>query len=514
MIDATPLLRLYARHRLRALERQDPAAAQERTLLHLVRRARRTRFGRDHGFAAIRSVREYQQRVPLRRYDDFWREYWEPHFPRLTNCTWPGIMPYFADTSGTSTGVRKHIPVSRAMLSSNARAVFELFVHHLARHRESRLFAGKSLMLGSSAGLIEAAPGIHHGDLSSIAVSEVPRWVSRFAFPGPRLAAEPDWEKYADRLARLSLKEDIRSFGGTPSWMLLFVEKLLKLRPGARGIADLYPHLELLVHGGVDFRPYHKMFDRLLAGSRAELREVYPASEGFIAVGDRGSGEGLRLLLDNGLFFEFVPVAELDSSNPARRWLADVKTGTTYAIVLTSCAGLWSYILGDTIRFIDTKPGRLLVTGRTTYFLSAFGEHLSGEHIADAVAEAAAAIDAGITDYTVGPIFPANPGEQGRHLFIIEFAPPVPEGKRRDLFAEVLDTALQRASYDYEQYRSGNARLAAPKVHVASPGTFAEWMRKVGKLGGQNKVPRITTDPERILELWRFAGGELATSVQ
>jgi hypothetical protein len=338
--------------------------------------------------------------------------------------------------------------------------------------------------------------------------------VSRFAFPGPRLAAEPDWEKYADRLARLSLKEDIRSFGGTPSWMLLFVEKLLKLRPGARGIADLYPHLELLVHGGVDFRPYHKMFDRLLAGSRAELREVYPASEGFIAVGDRGSGEGLRLLLDNGLFFEFVPVAELDSSNPARRWLADVKTGTTYAIVLTSCAGLWSYVLGDTIRFIDTKPGRLLVTGRTTYFLSAFGEHLSGEHIADAVVEAAAAIDAGITDYTVGPIFPANPGEQGRHLFIIEFAPPVPEGKRRDLFAEVLDTALQRASYDYEQYRSGNARLAAPKVHVASPGTFAEWMRKVGKLGGQNKVPRITTDPERILELWRFAGGELATSVQ
>ena len=258
--------------------------------------------------------------------------------------------------------MRKHIPVSRAMLSSNASAIFDLFVHHIAHRPQSRLFGGKNFMLGSSAVLSEAAPGIYHGDLSGIALNEVPRWVSPFAFPPRRLALDPDWEKHADRLARLSLDEDIRSFGGTPSWMLLFAGKLLKLHPDARSFADLYPHLELVVHGGVDFRPYRKMFDLLLAGSAAELREVYPASEGFIAVADLGAGEGLRLLLDNGLFFEFVPLEELDSPSPSRRWLADVETGKTYAVVLTSCAGLWSYVLGDTVRFLDTRPGRVLVT--------------------------------------------------------------------------------------------------------------------------------------------------------
>jgi hypothetical protein len=294
MIDATPLLKLYARYRLNTLARQDPVAAQEQALFSLLRRAKRTRFGRDHGFESIRTVAEYQRRVPLRTYQDFWREYWGGDFPHLQDCTWPGLIRYFADTSGTTSGVRKHIPVSRAMLTSNTRAAFDLFVHHLANHPGSRLLAGKNFMLGGSTALIKAAPGIYHGDLSGIMVNEVPGWARRFAFPPPELGREHDWEKKTTRLAELSLGEDIRSFGGTPSWVLLFIDKLLALRPGARTLADVYPHIELLVHGGVDFRPYRAMFDRLLEGSSAELREVYPASEGFIAIADRSSRDPRR----------------------------------------------------------------------------------------------------------------------------------------------------------------------------------------------------------------------------
>lgn len=507
MIDATPLLKVYARYRLSALARQDQAAAQERVLMRLLRRAKRTRFGRDHGFESIRTVAEYQRRVPLRTYQDFWREYWGSDFPRLQGCTWPGLIRYFADTSGTTSGVRKHIPVSREMLSSNTRAAFDLFVHHLARHRSSRLLAGKNFMLGGSTALIEAAPGIYHGDLSGIMVSEVPRWARRFAFPPAELGREHDWEKKTTRLAELSLGEHIRSFGGTPSWVLLFIDKLLALRLDARTVADLYPHLELLVHGGVDFRPYRAIFESLLEGSSAELREVYPASEGFIAIADRGFGEGLRLLVDNGLFFEFVPAEELDTARPRRHWLGDVETGVSYAIVLTTCAGLWSYVLGDTVRFIDTRPGRLLVTGRTSQFLSAFGEHLSGEHVANAVAEVAAAIGTGIADYTVGPLFPTHEGERGRHLFIIEFMPPLDDAVRLARFTEVLDQSLKRANHEYEEYRRHDHQIAPPRVQPAPPGTFARWMERQGKSGGQHKVPRIIRDPDQLVGLLSFIEG-------
>src|SRR3954454_14485025 len=260
----------YARRRGARLDRRSADRSQEQSLLRLVRQAADTRFGRDHGFASIRTVADYQRRVPLRAYEDFWREYWEAQFPRLENCSWPGLIRYYADTSGTTSGLRKHIPVSRAILASNTRAVFDLFVHHIAHHPASRILSGKNFMLGGSTDLIEAAPGIYHGDLSGIAANEVPQWARRFAFPPPELAREHDCEKKTGRLAELSLHEDIRSFGGTPSWVLLFVEKLFALRPGSRTLADVYPHLELLVHGGVDFRPYRPVFERLLEGSLAE----------------------------------------------------------------------------------------------------------------------------------------------------------------------------------------------------------------------------------------------------
>lgn len=494
MLDATPLLRLYARFRLPRLAALDPAKAQQRQLRSLVARAKGTLFGQDHSFAQICSVADYRSAVPLRRYEDFWTAYWGGSFPILEDVSWPGRIPYFALTSGTSAGKTKYIPVSHEMVKSNARAVQDLLAHHIANRPGSRILGGKNFMLGGCTDLTPCAPGVAMGDLSGIAANEVP-WFARSRYFPPRdLALISDWEEKVQRLASRSLEEDIRTIGGTPSWLLVLFERLQALRPGTGGrLAEYYPNLELLVHGGVNFVPYRARFEALLEGSHAEMREVYPASEGFIALADRGPGEGLRLLLDNGLFFEFVPAEELGSPNPTRHWIATVQPGINYAIVVTSCAGLWSCIIGDTVRFVSLDPPRILVTGRTSYSLSAFGEHLIGEEIEDAVAAAAAAIGAAVTDFSVSPIYPAQPGEIGHHLYAVEFAGAVTPAQCAN-FAACIDERLCAANADYRDHRAGDFAMGRPRVQPLPPGTFANWMKSRGKLGGQNKVPRIVLD--------------------
>jgi hypothetical protein len=507
VLDATPLLRLYARYRLSQLARMKMDDAQERQLMGLVRRAAQTRFGRDHGFARVKSIADYQAAVPLRRYEDLRTEYWQPDFPVLENITWPGRIPYFAKSSGTSTGATKFIPVSRAMIGSNQRAAFDLLTHHIAYRRHSRVLGGKNFMLGGSTELTALAPGVMAGDLSGIAAREVPRWARSRYFPPPDLALIADWEEKAARLAARSLDEDIRTFGGTPSWLLVFVNHLRKLRPGAPGrLVDYYPNLELLVHGGVNFAPYRRRFDALLDGSRAELREVYPASEGFIAIADRGPGEGLRLVIDNGLFFEFVPTNELDGAKPTRHWIADVEMDVDYALVVATNAGLWSYIVGDTVRFVSRDPPRILVTGRTSYGLSAFGEHLIGEQIEEAVAAAAASIGASVDDFSVGPIYPEEPGRPGHHLFVVEFSAAI-SSEALDVFARELDRKLSAASEDYATHRAGDFGMGPPEIRVVRPGTFAAWMKSRGKAGGQNKVPRVIHD-SGLFDTLRKASGD------
>ncbi len=505
MFDLTPIFRLMARRRLHKLARLDPAETQERTLLALTRKAAATRFGRDHGFASIGSVGDFQARVKLRRYEDFWAEYWRQPFPHIGGASWPGSIPYFAVTSGTTTGATKYIPCSPEMLRANVRASLDILTHHVARRPNSKLLGGRGFMLGGSTDLVRLAPGIESGDISGIAVAELPWWMNRRYFPSKELALIADWEEKIAKLAPASLEADIRTISGTPNWLLVFFDKLAALRPELpHRLGSYYPNLELLIHGGVNFTPYRAQFEALLEGSRAELREVYPASEGFIAIADRGPGEGMRMLLDTGLFYEFVPVEELESDNPTRHWIANAETDVNYALVLSSCAGVWSYVLGDTVRLVDLDPPRLLVTGRTSYMLSAFGEHLIDEEIEDAVAKAAAAIGAQITDYSVGAVFPKKKGELGHHLYIVEFAGPAPGRADSKRFVETLDAELSAANEDYEAHRAGGVGLAPPRLHTVPPGTFAGWMKKRGKLGGQNKVPRIITEESLFGDLRGF----------
>ena len=510
MHDATWLLRLYARQRLRRLARMDPRQVQLRTLSSLIRRARGTQFGRDHEFSESWSLDDYRSRVPLRDYDAFWEAYWRQPFPRLTDCTWPGLIPWFAVSSGTTTGATKYIPVSREMRRSNVRAGAELMVHHVANRPESRLLAGRVFMLGGSTGLVRQAPGVSSGDLSGIAAAEMPGWARLRYFPPRDLEAIADWEEKIDRFAARSLDEEISGVAGTPSWLLIFFERLAGTASSRSGrIADIWPRLEMLSHGGVAWAPYRDRFAALLEGSGAETREVYPASEGFFGIADRGDGEGLRLLLDTGIFYEFIPLDQLNSAEPDCRWIGDAEPGVNYALAVTTCAGLWRYLVGDTVMLVERDPPSVLVTGRTSYMLSAFGEHVIGAEVERAVAEAARAIGATVSDFAAGSLFPEAAGRRGGHLYIVEFgAEPGgsgPDAGRQARFAETLDAALCRLNDDYDAHRAGGYGLDAARVSLMPPGGFAAWMKSRGKLGGQNKVPRIVNDQELFAALRAFA---------
>jgi hypothetical protein len=504
----THALRSYAKLRRAALARQNPAEAQWRELRKLLARAADTRFGRDHGFRDIRTVSDYQRAVPLRRYEDFWRDYWERDFPVLKDVTWPGRIPFFAVTSGTTSGTSKNIPVTHAMNAANSRGALDVLLHHLAHNPRSRAVDGKSFFLGGSTALKELAPGVFAGDLSGIAFHEVPLWFKGLTFPPRAIARETDWDTKVTRIAELAPREDIRILGGTPAWLLNLIERQQALAGRPLVAADLYPRLELVLHGGVNFKPYRKRFEAFL-GDKVELREVYPASEGFIASQDEKPEDGLRLMLDNGVFFEFVPVHELDNETPSRHTIETAQTGVNYAVVLTTCAGCWSYVLGDTVRFVSLEPPRILITGRTSYFMSAFGEHLIGEEIENAVTAAAAAVGLMVSDFSVGAKITNAGGEIGHHRYIVEVSRyPVSPGERTE-FAEVLDAHLAGSNDDYKSEREAYAVIGPPDILFVPPGTFTLWMKSRGRLGGQNKVPRVLNDAGVLAGLETFAASRL-----
>lgn len=493
--DATPLLRATCAARLAVLERKDPVATQRALLLRLLRRAAATRFGRAHGFDAIRDVAGFQARVPLRRYEEWWRDFGAADHPVLQDVAWPGLVPYLALSSGTTSGTTKYLPVTRAMVAANRGAALDTLAWHLRHHPRSRVFGGLSFMLGGSTDLREVAPGVRQGDLSGIAAAEVPRFLSAWSFPPREIALIAEWERKLDALAEATPAAAIRVLTGTPSWLLVLLERLV----ARHGMPPL-PALELLIHGGVAWAPYRDRLAPYLPAGCA-TREVYPASEGFVAIADRGEGEGLRLTIDRGVFWEFVPVAELDSAAPTRHWAATIETGLDYAVVLSSCAGLFSYVLGDTVRFVDRAPPRLLVTGRTSYMLSAFGEHLAGEEIEAALLGALAASGLALAEYTVGPVFGAV---RGHHRWLVETAAPADPALAPRL-AGLIDAALTAANEDYAAHRQGK-QLDPPEVALLPSGAFARWMASIGKAGGQHKVPRVLADPERLAAAARGLG--------
>jgi hypothetical protein len=473
----------YARRRTKMLAAADPVEVQRRTLLKLLHSARSTRFGLDHGFASIRSFEDYQARVPIRTYEALWNSYLKDRYPRFENLTWPGLIPYLALTSGTTQGTTKYIPVSWQMIASNRKAAKTMVAYHLASRPKSRLFQGRIFLLGGSTNLEQPTEGVRQGDLSGIAAEEAGELLRPYTFPPLDLALESDWDCKLSLLAEKSVSERITLIGGVPSWLLALFGRLLGLT-GKSTMAEVWPSLEVVVHGGVKFDPYRRSFDEILGDPKIRLQETYPCSEGFIAFGDPDTGL-LRLVFDHGIFYEFVPVDELESPNPTRHWLGDVQVGVNYAIVVSTCAGLWSHIIGDTIRFESLEPPLLTFTGRTKYMLSAFGEHLISEEIEGAIAHASESTGAAVGEWHVGPVFH---GALGHHLYVVEFLKPP---QNLEAFRRALDADLSRRNADYLAHRGEGILLPLPEFVVARSGGFDAWMRSRGKLGGQHKVPRM-----------------------
>ncbi len=487
---------LHARLRTAQLAHANPVLTQEGVLSDLVRKARRTRFGRDHHFERIHSIADFQRQVPIRTYEAMWEAYFRDAYPTYEDLTWPGRIPFLALTSGTTQGTTKYIPVTAEMVASNRRAAQTMIAFHLRGTPDSQLFAGRMFFLGGSTALEQPAPTVRQGDLSGIAAVALSPLLLAYTFPPLELALDSNWDRKLAGLALESVSERITLVGGVPSWLLLLFERVLE-KSGKSTVAEVWPSLELVVHGGVKFDPYRDAFRSILGSPEIRLQETYPCSEGFIAFGDRETGL-LRLVFDHGLFYEFVPLEELDRPRPTRHWLGTAEKGVNYAIVVSTCAGMWAHVIGDTVRFESLDPPLFCFTGRTKYTLSAFGEHLINEEVEGAITRAATETGAFVRDWHVGPVFA---GTLGHHQYIVEF---LRQPDRLDRFREVLDSDLSRRNADYLAHRSGNVCLPLPAVIVASPGSFESWMRARGKLGGQNKVPRMDNSGSLTRELMSF----------
>ena len=484
------LLDRAAGRRRRALEHvsREAIQVQEATLRAHVRTARNTEFGLAHGFASIRGVADYQTRVPLRDYLAL-RASWDAALAGASHVTWPGRPLLWVRTAGTTAG-DKTIPVTPEAYHAHRRGGWDALLMAAERVGGRALLGGSLLMLGGSTSLQPAPAGALVGDLSGVMARRLPPGLRSRYSPGPEIARIPDWETRLAAVAALVEGQDLRLVAGMPSWMLVMLEHVARrsAASGRRdGLAGLWPALGVFVHGGVSFAPYRGMFEAQL-GRRLEYVEVYSASEAFVAVQTERSG-GLTLMLDYGVFYEFVPVEDLGLSRPRRHTVADVELDRPYAVVLTTPAGLWSYVLGDTVRFTARDPLRLVITGRTRHFVNAFGENVIVEEVEQALLAACRATGADVAEFTVAPRFPERDEARGGHDWLVEFrAGPVD----REAFVGALDAALQRLNSDYCTKRAGDLGMQAPRLLALPPGAFHRWMQAAGKLGDQHKIPRVT----------------------
>jgi len=476
------------RRRLDAVWR-DPVQVQEIALRSLLWAAADTEFGLTHGFRSIRTVSQYQERVPVREYSDF-KPLWERAVAGARGVTWPGRCRDWVKTSGTTSG-DKMIPVTREAFSSHRKGGWDTLLLACERVGARHLLGGPLLFLGGSTVLTETSDGTRVGDLSGLVVRRLPPGIRGRYSPGPEIGAIKDWEERIDRVAELVARQDLRLVSGMPSWMVILFERVARQLQQAgrpiRNLAQCWPNLGVLVHGGIAFAPYASVFEEWM-GRRIDRIEVYPASEGFVGVQTEASGF-LTLMLDYGIFYEFVPIEDVGTARPRRHTVADLELHRPYAVVMSTPGGLWSYLLGDTVRFVARDPLRLVITGRTRHYVNAFGENVIVEEVERALTGACRRTEAEVVEFTVAPRYPSAEEPRGGHEWLVEFRIPPREP---DDFARVLDETLIALNTDYRTKRAGSVGMVAPRVTTVPPGTFYRWMRETGKLGDQHKVPRVT----------------------
>lgn len=465
-----------------------PHEVQEELMMNLVRSSEETVVGQKYDFSSIRSYKTFAERVPISSYEDL-----EPMI-ELTrkgaqNVFWNTPIKWFAKSSGTTNAKSKFIPVSNEALENcHYKGSKDLLCMYLNNNENSEMFLGKSLRLGGSSQIYENN-NTYFGDLSAILIENMPMWAEFSSTPSSKVSLMSEWETKLTHIINETKNENVTSFAGVPSWMLVLLNRILT-ETGKESISELWPNLEVYFHGGVSFEPYREQYKKILPHSNFKYYEIYNASEGFFAIQDLNYSNDLLLMLDYGIFYEFIPMDTFGTENQKVVRLADVELFKNYAVVITTNAGLWRYMIGDTVRFTSLSPYRIRVSGRTKHHINVFGEELMVENTDMALAKTCSALHCEVKDYTVAPIFMKDK-EKGAHEWMIEFKNH-PEDIQ--LFQKTLDENLQSLNSDYEAKRYNNMTLNLLKVNVARENLFYDWLKDNNKLGGQHKIPRLSNE--------------------
>ena len=492
MINFTPFVRSRFIDRLqqhaRYIDHAD--AVQQGELVRLVEKAALTRIGRKYDFSTIRTYKQFASTLPLYSYEDL-----RPQIMRMVNGSkdelWPGRCYNFAQSSGTTGGRSKYIPITRESFQWNHYlGASDVVSHYLNLNPSSRIFSGKAFILGGSfANNLQLKSGVRVGDLSANLIENMNPLANLMRIPGKQVALMEDWSEKLPRLVEASIGANVTNLSGVPSWFLTVLRQVLE-RTGKSSIHEVWPNLEVFFHGGIAFGPYRQQYEEICDMDKMHFLDTYNASEGFFAVQSDWSNQAMLLLLDVGVFYEFLPIEDIDSETPEVYPIWEIEQGKTYELIITAANGLWRYRLGDTVTIEQLNPVKIKIAGRTHSFINAFGEELMVHNADHAITLAAQQTGAEVLNYTAAPVY-AQGGKRGYHQWLIEFAH---EPQDIDRFMQLLDRHLREVNSDYDAKRTGDIFLDGPELVIASPGLFDRWLASTGKLGGQRKIPRLNNN--------------------
>lgn len=472
-----------------------PNEVQEELFKKLIQTAKLTEFGSQYDFGSIQTYAHFKERIPIQTYEKIF-----PQIERMMrgeqNILWPSEIKWFSKSSGTTNARSKFIPVSQEALEDcHFKGGKDLLSIYVNNYPETKLFDGKGLAVGGSHQINELDPtaSSYYGDVSAVIMQNLPPWAQFIRTPRLETALMGNWEEKIEKLARETAKENVTNIAGVPTWTILLIQKIVALEK-KNNILEVWPNLEVFFHGAVAFAPYRTLFQSLIPSDKMQYWETYNASEGFFGIQDQKNSDEMLLMLDYGIFYEFIPTEEMESENPRAIRLSDVELDKNYAMVITTNSGLWRYNIGDTIKFTSRHPYRIKISGRTKQFMNAFGEEVIVENAEAAVTKACESTGAVIDNFTAAPIY-LEEGKKAGHEWIVEFKV---QPSNLDKFSRILDETLRAINSDYDAKRAHNLALIAPKVHSVGEGTFYNWMKRRGKLGGQNKVPRLSNSREYV----------------
>ncbi|AKD02858.1 GH3 auxin-responsive promoter family protein [Pontibacter korlensis] len=484
------------------LFRKYPHEVQLELFQNLISTAKNTEWGRKYGYEDNLSVREFQERVPISTYEDLY-----PYIERVMkgeqNLLWPTKIEWFAKSSGTTNARSKYIPVSPESLEDcHYKGGKDMLSIYVNLYPETKLFTGKGLSIGGSHHPSELNAKVNCGDVSAVIMQNLPIWAEAIRTPPLKIALMDKWEEKIEKMVEVTVKENVTSMSGVPTWTYVLLKRILEVT-GKSNILEIWPNLELFTHGAVAFGPYRQLFRDIIPSDQMNYLEVYNASEGFFGIQDQaGTEDEMLLMLDYGVYYEFIPMDQFEEENPKTLTLDQVELGKNYAIVISTNAGLWRYKIGDTVRFTSLSPYRIKISGRTKHFINAFGEEVIVENAEEAITNACDATGAIISNFTACPVY-LESDKRGGHEWLIEFEKEPNDLKR---FTQVLDEKLREVNSDYDAKRQNDIALQGPLVHAAPKGTFLNWLSHKGKLGGQNKVPRLSNTRDYLEEIMQVNG--------